>query len=30
MSSNPFDVMIDEWSIEIAQLTYNGAELVSA
>ena len=30
MGSNPFDVMIDEWSFEIAQLTHNRAGLVSA
>ena len=30
MSSNPFNVMIEEWSFEIAQLTFNGTGLVSA
>ena len=30
MSSNTFDVMIDEGSFEIEQLTSNGAELESA
>ena len=30
MGSNPFDVMIEDWSFEIAQLTTNGAGLVSA
>ena len=27
MGSNPFDVMIDDWSFEIAQLTSNGTGL---
>ena len=30
MGSNPFDVMIDDWSSEIAQLTSNGTGLMSA
>ena len=30
MGSNPFDVMIDDWSFEIAQLTLNGTGLMSA
>ena len=30
MGSNPFDIMIDDGSFEIAQLTSNGTGLMSA